>query len=494
MSDAHDAVGLQARLQPQRLAAVELVSSRNWTYAEFDRAIGQCAAVLQLRGSQVGDRIASLARNRVELVLLHLACARLGAIYVPLNWRLSSAEIERLLADADPRLLVGDTLLESVVAATPRVTLDELAAQIVDAEPLPAARIDEDRPSLILYTSGTSGNPKGVLLSERNLAQTASNFSLLGRVTHESTFLCDSPMFHIIGMVTNVRPALMQGGTILVSDGFDPARTLQRLADPELRVTHYFCVPQMAHMLRQQPGFDPAPLRRLTGFFTGGAPHPAANIRGWLADGISIVDGFGMSEAGTVFGMPIEREAIAAKAGSVGVATPGIEARIVDAHGDECAIGTPGELQLRGPNISAGYWRNPQETRAAFQDGWFRTGDIAKVDEEGFYFIVDRQKDMFISGGENVYPAEIEAVLAGMSGVAEVAVVGVADTRWGEVGHAAIVRRPDSAITADDVLIYLASRLARYKQPKQVSFLDALPRTGTGKVQKRMLKAVLART
>jgi fatty-acyl-CoA synthase len=457
-----DSVGLQARLQPDRLAALALQSGRRWTYAQLDRAIAQCARVLVGHRVGRGDRVASLGRNRVELILLHLACARLGAVYVPINWRLSAREVDTLLLDAQPALLVGDSFLGT-------------------------------DPSLILYTSGTSGRPKGVLLTEHNIAQTAANFAVLGRVTHRSVFLCDSPMFHIIGLITSIRPPLQQGGIILVSDGFEPERTLSRLADSRLSVTHYFCVPQMANLLRQQPKFDPAELHGLTALFTGGAPHPAANIRAWLDDGIAAVDGYGMTEAGTVFGMPIERDVIAGKAGSVGVPTPGITARIVDAAGLECADGSPGELQLRGANICSGYWQRPEETRDAFTpDGWFHTGDIAVRDHEGFYYIVDRKKDMYISGGENVYPAEVEAALRTMPGIAEVAVVGVPDAKWGEVGHAAVACLPDTRVTVKEVSDYLSGRLARYKIPKHVTVLSSLPRTGSGKLRKDELRALLA--
>jgi fatty-acyl-CoA synthase len=489
-----DSVGLQARLQPDRLAALELSSGRSWTYAELDRSIAQCARVLVWYGVRRSDRVASLGRNRVELISLHLACARLGAIYVPINWRLAPREVETLLEDAQPTLMVGGTHLELVSISCPRISLDDFAAQVAGASEFDSIRVQQHDPSLILYTSGTSGRPKGVLLTEHNIAQTAYNFSVLGRVTHQSTFLCDSPMFHIIGLIISIRPPLLQGGAIVVSDGFEPARTLERLADPHLAITHYFCVPQMAHLLRNHPTFAPEKLHRLTALFTGGAPHSQDNIRAWLEDGIAVVDGFGMSEAGTVFGMPIDRRIIAAKAGSVGVPVPGVGARIVDDAGRECADNVRGELQLRGPNVCSGYWQRPVETVQAFTpDGWFRTGDIALRDPDGFHYIVDRKKDMFISGGENVYPAEVEAALCAMPGIVEVAVVGVPDTTWGEVGHAAVVCLPDTPISAADVAAYLSGRLGRYKIPKHVTIVTALPRTGSGKVQKGPLRALLSK-
>lgn len=488
MGNPVDLLALQARLQPGRLAAVDLAAGRRWTHAELDRGINQCAAQLVHHGIRPGDRVAVLARNRVQLALLHFACARLGAIYVPLNWRLSASELQTIVTDAEPALVLGDAGLAT--AGIAGVELDEFVRAQDGRAPAEPAPIDPDRPSLLLYTSGTSGRPKGVVLTERNLTASALNSCVMSQVTHQSVFLVDAPMFHVIGLVANIRPALMQGGAVLVSDGFVPARTLERLGDPALGVTHYFCVPQMAAALRAEPSYDPARFRRLTALFTGGAPQPAANIRAWLADGIPVVDGFGMSEAGTVFGMPVDRALIDAHAGSVGLATPRLAHRIVAADGRDCVPGEPGELLLKGDSITRGYWRLPDETKAAFTpDGWFRTGDVVRADAEGYHWLVDRLKDMYISGGENVYPAEIEAQLAGHPGVAGCAVVGMPDERWGESGHLFIEPAPGARPDEKEILTHLERRLARFKLPKRVSFIPAIPRSGSGKVLKNVLRA-----
>lgn len=491
-----DDPGVQARLQPDALAVYEFATNRRWNYAEWNDAIARAAGLLVGHyGIKPGERIAALGRNCAEQALLHLACARIGAIFVPLNWRLAVPEQMRLLEDCDPALLVGDSeFLAPLAAPLRQVELGALRGQIEQAVPLPPMPFDRSCPSLILYTSGTSGRPKGVLLSERNITQTAVNFGMLARVTHQSAMLAETPMFHVIGIITNLRPAFMRGGAVLVSEGFDPARTLARLSDPALNITHYFCVPQMAKMLRNTEGFDPTKLHNLTAIFSGGAPHPAADIRAWLQDGIPIADGFGMSEAGTVSCMPIHIPLIDQKAGSAGLIPPAIQTRIVDAEGQGVSPGTAGELLLKGDNIFTGYWRAPEETARAFtEDGWFRTGDIARQDEDGFLFLVDRKKDMFISGGENVYPVEIEAALAALPGIREAAVVGVPDERWGEVGHLVAVvaeNGPDEAM----IRAFLGTRLARYKIPKYISFLEALPRTGSGKIQKTILRANLLPT
>jgi fatty-acyl-CoA synthase len=300
-------------------------------------------------------------------------------------------------------------------------------------------------------------------------------------------------MFHVIGLVTNIRPALLNGASILISDGFQPERTLQRLMDPALAVTHYFCVPQMAKALRESPEFSPAGLSRLTAIFTGGAPHSESEIRQWLADGILLADGFGMSEAGTVFGMPVDADRIREKAGSVGVPTPRVRARISDDNDSEAEPGNPGELQLQGDNICQGYWQREEDSaNARTRDGWFRTGDIATVDEDGFYRIVGRRKDMYISGGENVYPAEVEAAVMASGLVAECAVVGVPDPRWGEAGALVLVRATggecEPEYLGQTILDSLKGKLAPYKIPRHLEWTDALPKNANGKVLKHVLR------
>jgi fatty-acyl-CoA synthase len=486
-----DFVRLHARGRGQHPALIDAASGRALDYRALDRRADQAAALLRGRfGIEAGDRVAALARNHLDLVVLQLACARAGAIFVPLNWRLSEAELGDILADAEPRLLVGDDQLERLDEGLSRLTLAELGAALdsaPEAEALPPG--DSDAPSLMLYTSGTSGRCKGVPLSERNLLATAINFTVLGRVTRASVFLVDSPLFHVIGMVTCFRPAFLMGGTAIVSPGFDPETTLARLGDPMLGVTHYFCVPQMAGMLRGCAAFDPARLSGLTALFTGGAPHPEARIREWLSDGIAVADGYGMTEAGTVLGMPPDPAIIDAHAGAAGLLPPTIEARILREDGSPCGPGEVGELLLRGPNLFAGYWRRPEETAKAFTpDGFFRTGDLVSVDAGGFHRLVGRKKDMFISGGENVYPAEVEAALAAHPDVAEAAVFGVPDPKWGEIGHAAIVLREGAEADAAMLLAHCEARLARYKLPRAIHLIEALPRTASGKVVKAELR------
>lgn len=486
-----DPVALHASVQPDHLACVDLASGLRWTYAALDAAIQRALAVLGRFGIEPGQRIATLARNSADLLILQQAAMRLGAIFVPVNWRLAGAEQAAILADCDPVLLLHDAALAAVLpkGCIP-IEVAAFVAAVEAARPAPRRALPAaDVPSIILYTSGTSGRPKGVIVTERNAFATAVNFGVLGRVGNASVFLCDAPMFHVIGLITSLRPPLLQGGTVLISAGFDAGLTNRRLADPALGVTHYFCVPQMAGMLRENVDFAPARWTSLTAIFTGGAPNPAADILWWLEQGVRMVDGFGMTEAGTVLGMPIEADRIVGKAGSSGLPAPALSLRIVDDGGRDVAAGEAGEIWLAGPNVTPGYWNRPEETVQAFTaDGWFRTGDIARRDEDGFVTLVDRRKDMFISGGENVYPVEVEMVLLDHPDIAEAAVIGIADKRWGEVGRAFVVLKPGRALDPAALAGHCSARIARYKVPKEFLSAEALPRTASGKIQKHILR------
>jgi fatty-acyl-CoA synthase len=496
---APDYLRFHAQARPGKLALADLTDHRRWSYSELSSEADRFATALKSRWHVgLGDRVAVLARNSGTQLLVHLACSRLGAMFVPLNWRLAPSELVAILLDAEPRLLGYDEESENLVRAldsstcgVPLTTI-ESAARVVEPMPVPAVPLEA--PTLILYTSGTTGTPKGVVLSEKNVLFSALNFSAVGEVEPSSVGLCDTPMFHVISLCATIHALLLQGGTVLLSSGFREDTTLERLTDPGLRVSHYFCVPQMAVRLREHPSFDARKLQGLTALFTGGAPNPAAHIRQWHADGIRMVNGYGMTETGTLLGMPIDAELILAKAGSVGVAAPSTEIRLVRLDGEEAAVDETGEIWVRGPHVMPGYWRRATDTARVFgPEGWFRSGDLGRRDDDGFYFIVGRIKDMFISGGENIYPAEVEACLAEHLAVSEVAVIGSADERWGEVGVAFVVRRAGAQVDERSLIEHCEARIARYKVPRRFVFLECLPRTATGKVQKETLRLAAAR-
>jgi fatty-acyl-CoA synthase len=493
MKRSIDAITTHARARPHRLACVDLESGRRWTYQDLDRQVNQTAAwIVERLGSASGARVATLARNSADLLIVHLACGRAGAVYAPFNWRLASAEIAHLVADAQPSILLYDPEFSIPAFDGYAIKLSELERSVAGAaaEPPSQSRRSADDPVTLLYTSGTSGTPKGVIVTEDNVFWSCTNFIYGNEVTSRSVFLCDMPMFHTAGLLAAVRTPLLAGATVLISQGFDAPKTLARIADPKLAVTHYFSVPQMAQRLWEQPGFDSAMLKGLVVYAMGGAPNPAAQIERFVRAGIRMSDGFGMSETGSNLGMPCEdMDLLLRKAGSCGLPYLSVEARIVDGAGLDVPDGERGELWIRGRSVTSGYWNKPALTAQAFQDGWFKTGDAAVRDTDGFYYLVDRIKDMYISGGENVYPAEIEAVIAELEEVAEVAVVGVRDEQWGEVGRAYVRVVPGRELAADRILSHCRARLARYKAPASVAFTNEIPRTASGKVQKHLLKA-----
>ncbi len=486
-----DSIATYAKLNPRGRALVDLESERAWSYGELHADVDRIAAwLVDELGVSSGERVATLSKNCAEMLLLQLASARAGSIFVPLNWRLAAPEIAALTEDASPALLFhGDEFAapDSASRTMPIAVIGGLGK--VGAKPPAEARSAFDAVSTLLYTSGTSGRPKGVMLSEENIFWGCNNFICGNDVSMHSVFLCDMPLFHTAGLLAASRVPLQAGGTVLVSTGFDAPTTLRRLMDRQLKVTHYFSVPQMAAWIWNEPEFDAEALRSLACWAIGGAPNPKANAERFINAGIRIADGFGMSETCSAFGMPPhDPEVLLEKAGSCGPAFLAIETRIVDANGSDLPVGEVGELWLRGPSITRGYWNQPEATKAAFSDGWFKTGDAGKLDADDFLFVVDRKKDMFISGGENVYPAEVEAVIAEIDAVAEVAVIGVADERWGEVGRVYIVPVATASVTGDEVLAHCSERLAKFKVPKTAVVTDTLPRTASGKIKKHILR------
>ncbi|MBW9064782.1 AMP-binding protein [Rhizobium herbae] len=485
-----DPVALHARLRPDSLACVDLASDCRWTYRELDTDIQRAVALLHHEGIDKGDRIAVLARNSVYQIILQQALMRLGAIFVPLNWRLSQQELPHLLKDCTPTILYTDDEVSDLPPGCRSHSLVSFASEFAALDPAPRCLPHSSSDTcIILYTSGTSGMPKGAQLTAQFLLATAMNFNVLGEVDTGCIFLCDTPMFHVIGIVTQIWPPMLRGGTFIVSPGFDAEKTNDRLSDPDFGVTHYFCVPQMAEALRQAPNFEPEGWTKLKALFTGGAPNPAAHIRWWLERGVRMVDGYGMTETGTTLGMPLSRDLLYSKAGAAGLPGPLTTVRLVDEDDQDVPDGEPGEILVFGLNVIAGYWNLPEERKGSFtEDGWIRTGDIGRRDEDGYITIVDRRKDMFISGGENVYPVEIEAVLLEHPAVREVAVIGVPDKRWGEVGRAYVVAAPGQELDQEELARHCQSFIARYKVPKEFRFVDKLPRTGSGKVIKYVLR------
>ena len=494
---ARDGVAYHAATHADRRACIDLGCDQSFSFAELDTLAARCAGLLRgVLGDPAGQRVASVLRNGVDALVLMYACERTGAIYAPLSWRLTAPELSVLARDCEPQLLVvGAEFADTARQAFP----DDVATLVVEVgggpfrdavlsyRPEPARLATPDQPCVILYTSGTTGQPKGVLLTWANLFWGAYNFSVVAEVGPDSTMLCDAPMFHTVGLVATSRCVLQQGGMVLLSPAFQPGASLARLSDPALRISHYFGVPQMAQALCDDPAYATADLSRLKGLFLGGAPPPRPLCERLLSDGVLAINGYGMTETSTIAGMPLDADAVQARPASVGIPPPSVEMRIVSPDGRDVATGQTGEIRVRGPAVTPGYWRQPDATAAAFADGWFATGDAGRLDEAGYLTIVDRWKDMYISGGENVYPAEVEAVIAALQGVREVGVIGVPNARWGEVGCAFVARPADGASEAE-ILAHCRARLARFKQPAHIRFVETLPRTASGKVRKDVLR------
>jgi fatty-acyl-CoA synthase len=460
----------RARLTPRRVAID--FAGRDLRYAELDERSDAIAAALLGRGLQPGDRVATLTQSSPEHVEVFFACAKAGFILLPLNWRLAPAELAYQLDDAEPAAFLVELGLEAHAQATGR-PFHRLDGPWPGDSPRDVSVADEDA-LLLVYTSGTTGKPKGALLTHANCFWTNVGFDLTTGLTGDDVVLQVLPQHHVGGW--NVEPLLAwwKGARVVLERAFDPGRCLALI--DEKRVTTLMGVPANYLFMAEQPEFERVDLSSLRLAVVGGAPMPLTLLETWQERGVAIVQGYGLTEAApNVLCLPPE-DAVR-KAGWAGKPYPYVEVRLSDED----------ELLVRGPNVFAGYWRNPEATAAAFADGWLRTGDVAERDDEGYYRIRGRLKEMFISGGENVYPAEVEAVLHEHPGVADAAVVGVPDERWGEVGIAFVVAsRP---VAEEELLEHCRARLAGFKVPKAVRLVDELPRNSMGKIQKDALTA-----
>ena len=470
----------RARTTPRRVAID--CRGEETTYAELDERSERLAAGLFEAGLVPGDRVATLTAACAEHVVVFFACAKAGLILMPLNTRLAPPELRYQLEDAEPAvLLASDEHAETARALHARTAgLEELVS---DRHKLGLRGPDDDDGLLLVYTSGTTGKPKGALLTHANCFWTNLSFDRVAGVAAEDTVLQVLPQFHVGGW--NVQPLLAwwKGATVVLEPSFEPARALELIAAKH--VTTMMGVPATYLFMAQEPGFASADLWSLRRAVVGGAPMPEALLETWHERGVEIVQGYGLTEAApNVLCLPPEDAA--RKRGFAGKPYPHVDVALRDPETGALREGAAeGELVVRGPNVFPGYWRNAAATEAAFADGWLLTGDVAARDQEGYYRIMGRTKDMVISGGENVYPAEIENVLHEHEAVQEAAVVGVPDERWGEACFAFVVLRSEASEEA--LLEHCRARLARYKVPKGVRFVESLPRNALDKVVKSEL-------
>jgi len=490
-------------LTPNKVALID--AQRDYqpiTYRAWNRAANQTANFLRELGVHQGDRVAVLAMNCVEYLDVWFACGKLGAIMQTLNWRLTPHELVGLIDDATPCLLIYGSEFEAAVQALRTrngslrrfVALDQATAPedhlfaawaAFSAGPPPPAELGWNDAWVICYTGGTTGLPKGAILTHRAITANSVNTVMSWGLTPDDVTVLNSPLFHTGGLNVFTAPLVHIGGTSIVCRTFDVDQFFDLLRDQGVTVA--FGVPTMFIAMQQHPRWSEINFARLKLLISGGAPCPLPVFEKFWDCGVDFKTGYGLTEAGpNTFWLP--KEDVRRKPGAVGFPLFHIDVKIVNEQGGECGTDEVGELLIRGPHVCSGYWKQPAETAKTIVDGWLHTGDLARRDSEGYYFIVGRSKDLIISGGENIYPAEVESVLHAHPAVAEAALIGVPDDKWGEVGRAIVVGQRDAALTADDLSEFCQTRLARYKIPKSFVLVDALPKTAAGKIDKKALQ------
>lgn len=494
-----DITAQRAQLTPDATAFRDLARGTSLSYAGLEAHVQGVAGVLEANGVAAGDRVAVLCRNRVEFFELLFACAKVGAVLVPFNWRMPAGELRPLLEDAQPKMLFfGDedsgVAMQLDSAGMRPVALDDTGpgGYVVlrdTAEPVRGrAMWPGGETWYLLYTSGTTGKPKAVIQTPGMAIANYVNIRQAMAISGDDVCLNYLPLFHTAGINLVTLPTLLEGGEVLVLPGFEIEQIVRLLADGALDT--FFAVPAVYQQISLHPSFAELDLSRIRNWGCGGAPMPDHLIEAYLERGARVCNGMGMTETGpTVFIM--DGDMVEKKIGSVGKPQVLASVRLVDGQGNDVARGKEGELWFGGPNITPGYWGDPEATKRAFADGqWLRSGDIGRQDEDGYYYIAGRIKDMFISGGENVYPAEVENVLAAHPDIFEAAVVAMPDEKWGEVGCAYVLARPGHELPADaDITAYCREHLAPYKVPKQYIVVPDFPRTAAGKVQKHLLRS-----
>ncbi|TXL69708.1 long-chain fatty acid--CoA ligase [Vineibacter terrae] len=494
----YDWIAHHAAYAPERLALVDVASKRRFTYRDLDQRVSRLACALAEKyGVCRGERVALLALNTTECFEILFACQRLGAIFVPLNWRLSPAELEYILKDCGPKVVIWDDEMEpkidalrGVIGATIRLSNGapsayEEALAAAAGKPAPIT-LSPDDTWTILYTSGTTGYPKGTLMTYGMVFANTVNVAMKTNLTAESRGLTFMPLFHAGGLYLFAKFILHFGGSNYVMRSFDPDLTLRLLSDRTLGITHVLGVPTNFMMIAELPAFETADFGHVSTILIGGAAAPVPLLEKYLNKGIVLQQGWGMTET-TTMGTILSKERALDKIGSCGLPVLHIAMRVVDAEDNVIEGEGVGELLVRGPSVTPGYWKLPADKGGHTADGWFRTGDAVRIDGEGYVHVIDRIKDMYISGGENVFPLEIENVLHGLPQVLEAAVIGIPHEKWGEVGRAFIVTRPGEALSEADVLAHCAARLARFKIPKEFRFVAELPHNATGKLLKHRL-------
>lgn len=488
-----DWIGKWANYLPGKIAVKEAENQRSISFSDLHKLSLHIASYLinnfHLKKS---DRIALLTENCIENIILFSCAQKFGFCLVPLNYRLSSAEISGVLSDCEPSLVIYENkfkyLLEKWKSSEPtvkQVEIDDLLQEPNMYIDLTPESLSVHDPAFILYTSGSTGNPKGVIYTHAMMFWNSINTALSISISSETRTVNCMPPFHTGGWNVLTTPLLHFGGYTCLVKRFDPAFILQLLQSERPDV--FMAVPTMLKMIADQPDFVNADLSSITYILVGGEPMPIPLIEKWHEKGVKIRQGFGMTEVGPNL-TSLHHEYAISKKGSIGKPNFYLDVRIVDESDNDVKVGQAGELVFRGPVVTPGYWKNESATREVFKNGWFHTGDMARMDDEGFLYIVDRIKNMYISGGENVYPAEIEKILLKHTSISEAVVVARKHEKWGETGIAFVVLKPNHSISEQDILDYCKENLAKFKVPSDVYFKDTLPKTDSGKIDRKWIK------
>jgi fatty-acyl-CoA synthase len=497
----------RAMLQPDSTAIIS-DDGRAFTYSQLNAGVNLVANALPDLGVNRGDRIAVLLPNNPEFLMIWFATAKTGAIAVPLNYRLSPPELAYILNDCGASALAyapefsekvnalrgaAKSVANYVCVGGPGeggdVEYGSWISGSIDSEPLAKESVTLDDVHFLMYTSGTTGDPKGAILTHGNTQWNAVNAVLAYQLSQKETNLVATPMYHIAGLSAGATPILFSGGRVILMRFFDPEEALKMIESH--RVTTMFGIPSMFAMMADCERFKDTDFSSVRFLIAGGAPCPVSLIEKYLARGVTFNQGYGLTEtAPGVTALP-EEDALR-KRGSAGKPLFYVDVDIVDDAEMQVPQGEMGEIVIKGPNVFKGYWNNPEETEKVLQYGWFHTGDIGYIDSEGYLYIADRKIDMIISGGENVYPAEVEKTIRTHPAVAEVAVIGVPDPKWGEVPLALVKVEPGQTVTETDVIEFCRDKLARFKTPSKVVFTDELPVNSTGKVLKKELRSAYA--
>lgn len=494
----------RAMLQPDSTAIIS-DDGRAYTYSEFNAGVNRIANSLPGIGVTRGDRVAVLFPNNPEFLMAWFAAAKTGTIIVPLNYRLALPELAYILDDCGATTLAYtpefaeqvkplrgkvESVKTYVCVGGPGdegdIDYDKRISTSRDGEPFVDGEVMLDDTHFIMYTSGTTGHPKGAILTHGNTHWNAINAMLAYQLSRSETNLVATPMYHIAGLSAGATPILYSGGRVILMRFFDPEEALRMIESHH--VTTMFGIPSMFKMMSECERFDQTDFSSLRFLIVGGAPCPVSLIEKYLAKGVTFNQGYGLTEtAPGVTALP-EEDALR-KRGSAGKPLFYVDVDIVDDADMQVKQGQLGEIVIKGPNVFKGYWNNQEETDKVLRHGWFHTGDIGYLDSEGYLYIADRKIDMIISGGENIYPAEVEKTIRSHPRVAEVAVIGIADKRWGESPLALVIVKSGETLTEDDIIVFCRDRLARFKTPKKVVFTEELPMNSTGKILKKDLRS-----